>query len=108
MAYVCSRVFEILEPEWNPNITDVVFEGPITAKRTLNGKETVDDFYFSCNVEWSNPDAAKKREQFEVVFTFDGHEENSVPPKFTNGSNLKVKLWSTDMEGHFGKAVSRH
>ena len=73
------------------------------------GTETYmyDDFYFSCNIQWSNPDALEKREQFEVVFTFDGLPNlTGVPPTKTDGSNLSFKLWSKELEGHVGKTVS--
>lgn len=107
VPYCCSRVFEILEIEPHPVLADPVFEGPTKVKKTLMGTETFDDFFFNCKVQWTNPDALRKGEQFEVVFTFNGLEVPSVPPKKTDGDNLNVKLWSKEIKGHVGKTVSK-
>lgn len=89
----------------HPNIADPIFEGPKIVNRKLINGHTYDDFHFTCNVQWTNPDALKKGEYFEVAFTFNGQEVTSVPPRNINGADLSVKLWSKDIKGQAGKTV---
>lgn len=73
------------------------------------GGKVYKDFKFVCNVRVDrDPDAEKKGQRVEVVFTFDRqHVPDCVTLKTINGTNDRgVELWSNALKGHcLDKAV---